>query len=335
MARHTVHYGLLSTAQIGLNAHLPASRESETSEIVSISSRTIEKAKQIAQRHNIDRWYGSYAEQLMDPGIDAIINSLPNSMHCEWTVRAAEAGKHVLCEKPLAVSAEECQRMIDAANANNVVLVEAFTHRWNPHMRKARQLVAEGAIGEIQTVDSALCFNVIEPDGNIRFSEALAGGALWDAGSYAVYAVRFVMSAEPTHVIGYSHDSGNWGVDTTFSGTMKFNNGAIGNITTNMQQPFRCFITIHGSAGQIEIPNMFDDSGPIVIKRGDGRTSRDEQVIAVPAPNRFVVQLDEFTQCVLTGEKPEFPAEDGLANTTVLEALYESANSGASISLGL
>ena len=335
MARHIVHYGLLSTAQIGLNAHLPASRESETSEIVSISSRTIEKARQIAQNHNIDRWYGSYTEQLMDPGIDAIINSLPNSMHCEWTVRAAEAGKHVLCEKPLAVSAEECQRMIDAANANNVVLVEAFTHRWNPHMRKARQLVAEGAIGEIQTVDSALCFNVIEPDGNIRFSEALAGGALWDAGSYAVYAVRFVMSAEPTHVIGYSHDSGNWGVDTTFSGTMKFNNGAIGNITTNMQQPFRCFITIHGSAGQIEIPNMFDDSGPIVIKRGDGRTSRDEQVIAVPAPNRFVVQLDEFTQCVLTGEKPEFPAEDGLANTTVLEALYESANSGASISLGL
>tara|TARA_B100000809_G_C15030440_1_gene491754 strand:- start:10 stop:1017 length:1008 start_codon:yes stop_codon:yes gene_type:complete len=335
MARQIVHYGLLSTAQIGLNAHLPASRESETSKIVSISSRTIEKARQIAQKHNIDRWYGSYTEQLMDPGIDAIINSLPNSMHCEWTVRAAEAGKHVLCEKPLAVSAEECQRMIDAANANNVVLVEAFTHRWNPHMRKARQLVAEGAIGEIQTVDSALCFNVIEPDGNIRFSEALAGGALWDAGSYAVYAVRFVMSAEPTHVIGYSHDSGNWGVDTTFSGTMKFNNGAIGNITTNMQQPFRCFITIHGSAGQIEIPNMFDDSGPIVIKRGDGRTSRDEQVIAVPAPNRFVVQLDEFTQCVLTGEKPEFPAEDGLANTTVLEALYESANSGASISLGL
>ena len=335
MAPNIVRYGLLSTAQIGLNAHLPASRESETSEIVSISSRTAEKAKQAAQSHNIDRWYGSYEEQLIDPGIDAIINTLPNSMHCEWTVKAAEAGKHVLCEKPLAVSATECQRMIDAANANNVVLVEAFTHRWNPHMRKARQLVAEGAIGEIQTVDSALCFNVNEPDGNIRFSKALAGGALRDAGSYAVYAIRFVMSAEPTHVIGYSHDSGNWGVDTTFTGTMKFNNGAIGNITTNMQQPFRCFITIHGSAGRIEIPNMFDDSGPILIKKGDGRTSQDDQVIAVQAPNRFLVQLDEFTECVLTGEKPEFPAEDGLANTTVLEALYESAQSGASVSLGI
>ena len=175
MVPNIVRYGLLSTAQIGLNAHLPASRESETSEIVSISSRTAEKAKQAAQSHNIDRWYGSYEEQLIDPDIDAIINTLPNSMHCEWTVKAAEAGKHVLCEKPLAVSATECQRMIDAANANNVVLVEAFTHRWNPHMRKARQLVAEGAIGEIQTIDSSLCFNVNEPDGNIRFSKAHSG----------------------------------------------------------------------------------------------------------------------------------------------------------------
>ena len=102
MAPNIVRYGLLSTAQIGLNAHLPASRESETSEIVSISSRTAEKAKQAAQSHNIDRWYGSYEEQLIDPDIDAIINTLPNSMHCEWTVKAAEAGKHVLCEKPLA-----------------------------------------------------------------------------------------------------------------------------------------------------------------------------------------------------------------------------------------
>ena len=116
---------------------------------------------------------------------------------------------------------------------------------------------------------------------------------------------------------------------------MKFNNGAIGNITTNMQQPFRCFITIHGSAGRIEIPNMFDASGPILIKKGDGRTSQDDQVIAIQATNRFLVQLDEFTECVMTGEKPEFPAEDGLANTTVLEALYESAQSGASVSLGI
>ncbi|NQW19378.1 MAG: Gfo/Idh/MocA family oxidoreductase [Chloroflexi bacterium] len=335
MSQDVVRYGLLSTAQIGLNAHLPASYDSKNSEIVSVSSRTAAKAQTTAKKHNILRWYGSYEEQLADPDMDAVINSLPNGMHCEWTIKAAEAGKHILCEKPLAVSAEECQRMIDAANANNVVLVEAFTHRWNPHMRMARKLIAEGAVGEIQTIDSALCFNIAEPDGNVRFSQELAGGALWDAGCYAVYATRFVMSSEPVQVIGMSNDSGNWGIDTTFSGTMKFANGAIGNITTNMQQPFRCYIAIDGSQGRIEIPGMFDDSGPIIIKRGDGRNGRQEEIIATPAPYRFTVQFDEFSECVLTGKKPEFPAEDGLRNTAVVEALYKSATTGSPVNLSL
>jgi predicted dehydrogenase len=335
MPQDVVRYGLLSTAQIGLNAHLPASYDSINSEIVSVSSRTAAKAEAAAEKHGIERWYGSYEEQLADPEMDAVINSLPNGMHCEWTIKAAEAGKHILCEKPLAVSAEECQRMIDAANANNVVLVEAFTHRWNPHMCKARQLIAEGAIGDVQTIDAALCFNIAEPEGNVRFSQELAGGALWDAGCYAVYATRFVMSAEPVQVVGMSHDSGGWGIDTTFSGTMKFGNGAIANITTNMEQPYRCFITIDGSKGRIEIPGMFDDSGPIIIKTGDGRNGEKTQIIATPAPYRFVVQFDEFSECVLTGKKPEYPAEDGLRNTAVVEALYKSADSGRPVDLSL
>ena len=335
MPQDVVRYGLLSTAQIGLNAHLPASYDSKNSEIVSVSSRTAAKAEAAAKKHNIDRWYGSYEEQLADPNMDAVVNSLPNGMHAEWTIKAAEAGKHILCEKPLAVSAEECQRMIDAANANNVVLVEAFTHRWNPHMRMARKLIAEGAIGDIQTIDSALCFNIAEPDGNVRFSQELAGGALWDAGCYAVYATRFVMSAEPVQVRGMSHDSGDWGIDTTFSGSMKFANGAIGNITTNMEQPFRCYITIDGSKGRIEIPGMFDDSGPIIVKSGDGRNGEKTEIISTPAPYRFVVQFDEFSECVLTGKEPDYPAEDGLRNTAVVEALYKSANSGSAVNLNL
>jgi xylose dehydrogenase (NAD/NADP) len=335
LPQDVVRYGLLSTAQIGLNAHLPASYDSKNSEIVSVSSRTADKAEAAAKKHNIDRWYGSYEEQLADPNMDAVVNSLPNGMHAEWTIKAAEAGKHILCEKPLAVSAEECQRMIDAANANNVVLVEAFTHRWNPHMRMARKLIAEGAIGDIQTIDSALCFNIAEPDGNVRFSQELAGGALWDAGCYAVYATRFVMSAEPVQVRGMSHDSGDWGIDTTFSGSMKFANGAIGNITTNMEQPFRCYITIDGSKGRIEIPGMFDDSGPIIVKSGDGRNGEKTEIISTPAPYRFVVQFDEFSECVLTGKKPAYPAEDGLRNTAVVEALYKSANSGSAVNLNL
>ena len=335
MATGVVRYGLISTAQIGLNAHLPASLESKNSEIVTISSRDAARAEAVAKDHGIARWYGSYDEQLADPDIDAVINPLPNGMHCEWTIKAAEAGKHILCEKPLAVTAEECQRMIDAANANDVVLVEAFTHRWNPQMVKARQLVADGEIGEIQTIDAALCFNIAEPKGNVRFSQELVGGSMWDAGCYAVYATRFVMSAEPVRVRGASHDSGNWGIDTTFSGILEFGNGAIGHVTSNMEQPFRCEISIDGSEGRIEVPQMFEEGAPIIIKKGNGRDRQEPEMIATPAPNRFTVQFDEFSECVLTGKKPEYPAEDGLRNTAVIEALYRSAASGQAVDLNL
>jgi predicted dehydrogenase len=335
MAQGIVRYGLISTAQINLNTHLPASYGSPNSEIVSVSSRGAAKAEAAAKKHGIERWYASYDEQLADPGIDAVINSLPNGMHCEWTIKSAEAGKHILCEKPLGVSAEECQRMIDAANANNVVLVEAFTPRWSPHLRMVRKLVAEGAIGSIQTLDAALCFNIAEPEGNVRFSKELAGGSMWDAGCYAVYASRFVMSAEPVRVRGASYDSGNWGIDTTFSGIMEFGNGAIAHVTSNMEQPFRSTLSIDGSLGRIEIEDMQNDSSPVVIKKGDGRSGRDEQLIATPAPNRYTVQLNEFSECVLTGKEPEFPAEDGLRNTAVIEALYASAASGQAVDLSL
>ncbi len=327
MENNIVRYGLISTAKIGLNAHLPASHESKISEIVSISSRTAKKAEAVATEHGLSRWYASYEEQLADSEIDAVINPLPNSMHCEWTIKAAEAGKHILCEKPLAVSTKECQRMIDAANHNNVVLVEAFTHRWNPHLRKARQLISDGALGRVVTVDAALCFNA-KPDNNVRYSRALGGGALWDAGCYAVYAARFVLSEEPIRVRGAAYDSGHWGVDTTFSGIIEFASGTIANVTGSMDQPFRCQISIDGSQGRIEIPSMFDDSGPIIIKTGD---SQNEQVIATPAPNRFTVQLDEFSQCVLTGKSPDFPADDALRNTAVIEAMYKSAYSGEAV----
>lgn len=332
MAKNIVRFGLISTAQIGLNAHLPASQESKNSEIVSISSRNAEKAQAAAEKHGIERWYASYQEQLADPSIDAVINSLPNSMHCEWTIKAAEAGKHILCEKPLAMTAEECRRMIDAANANNVVLIEAFTHRWNPHLRKARKIVADGEIGKISTIDASLCF-ISKPDGNVRYSKQLGGGSLYDAGCYAIYATRFVMSDEPIKVYGAANYSKKWGIDTTFTGILEFRDGIMGTITSSMNQPFRSQISIHGSKGRIEIPGMFDDSGPIIIKRGDGRNNRNEQVVATSATYRFVAQLDEFSECVLTGKDPEFPAEDGLRNTAVIEALYKSASSGQSINL--
>ena len=335
MKKKVVRYGLISTSQIGMKAHLPASLESKNSEIVSISSRTASKAKAAADEHGINRWYGSYEDQLADPEIDAVIIPLPISLHCEWTVKAAEAGKHILCEKPLAASAKDCQRMIDAAHRNNVVLVEAFTHRWNPHLRKARALIADGTIGKVVTIDAVGCSHRTSKADleSIRYSAELEHGALCEVGSYAVYATRFVLSAEPIRVRGVGYDSGDWGIDTTFCGIMEFAGGAIANITSSLEHSsFRFQISIDGLEGRIEIPSMFEDSGPLIIKGVDGQN---EQTIATPAPNRFTVQLDEFSECVLTGKTPEFPAEDGLRNTAVLEALHESADSGQAINLDL
>ena len=336
MKENFIKYGLLSTSQIGLNAHIPAALKSKNSRIVSISSRDRKKAEYAAKKYNIGRYYSSYEEQINDPEINAVINPLPNSLHCEWTIKAAEAGKHILCEKPLATTVEECKKMIDAANANNVLLIEAFTHRWNPHLRKARELILSGAIGKISTIDSSLSYSAVDSvyqktdilgntQSNIRFSKDLKGGSLWDAGCYAIYAIRFVLNKEPIRVLGISKDSGNWGIDTTFSGIMEFDDGAVANIISSMEQPFRCYISIRGSKGRIEIPRMFEDSGPIIIKMGDGRNNIDERIIAIQAPYRFVVQFDEFSECILTGKSPEFPPEDGLRNTAVISALYRSA----------
>ncbi|MEX0762984.1 MAG: Gfo/Idh/MocA family oxidoreductase [Dehalococcoidia bacterium] len=323
MPGDVVRYGIISTAQIALNRHVPAAAESANSEIVAVSSRSDEPAKQAAEKHGIPKWYGTYDELLADPDIDAVINPLPNSMHHEWTIKAAEAGKHILCEKPLAVTVQEAREMIDAARANNVVLVEAFTHRWNPHLRRARQLIAEGAIGKVTNLYSALTFNVAEPAGNVRFSKELAGGALMDAGCYAVYACRFAMSTEPVRAAGFAHDSGNWGVDTTFSGLLEFPGGAVAYTGTSMEQPRRCDLIALGTEGRIEIPDMFDDSGPVIVTIGD-----DKKTEATPAPNRFTVQFDEFSECVLTGKAPEFPAEDGTRNTAALVALLTAAREG-------
>ena len=320
MERDIVRYGLISTAQIALTKHLPAARGSKNSEIVAISSRGEAKARVAADQHGIPSWYGSYEELLADPDLDAVINPLPNSLHCEWTIKAAEAGKHVLCEKPLSVTVDEARRMIDSAKSNDVVLVEAFTHRWNPHMRTARRLIAEGAIGYVTGMDSSLTVSVTEPEGPTRYSKDLAGGTLMDGGCYAVYACRFALGAEPIRAAGMAYDSGGYGVETTFTGLLEFPGGAIARVSSSFEQPRRIELTVYGSEGRIIIPNMFDDSGPLIVTQGDER-----RVEATPAPDRFRVQLEEFSNCVLTGKQPEFPAEDGMRNMAAIVALLSAA----------
>ena len=319
-----VRYGVISTAQIAINRHLPAAVESHNSEVVAISSRTPERAEQAAKDNDIERWYGTYEEMLADPDIDAVINPLPNSMHHEWTIKAAEAGKHILCEKPIAVTMAEVRETIAAAEANGVLLVEAFMHRLNPHMRRVRQLVAEGVIGEPRHFAAVLAFTSRDTATDVRLKPDLAGGGMWDAGCYAVSAARFILSAEPTSAAAFSYDSGNFGVDTTFSGLLEFPGGAVAHVRSSVEQPRTNMGEVIGTAGKILIPSLFEEDTSIIIEDADGN----QRVEEFDGPPRFTVQISDFSDCVLNGTTPEFPPADGLRNTAAMVALYGSAGSG-------
>jgi predicted dehydrogenase len=320
-----VRYGLISTARIGFTAHVPAAKTSKTSKIVAVSSRDKKKAEAAAKEHGIPMAFGSYEEMLASPDIDAVINTLPNSMHHEWTIKAAEAGKHILCEKPLSATMKEAREMAAAAKANKVVLVEAFTPRWNPQMKAARDMIAKGEIGEVTSLEAGLTFFTQNPN-DIRLSKPLAGGSLMDAGCYAVYAVRFALGKEPVQAIAFDRKRKGVEVDTTFNGFLKFPDDAVAHVFSSVEGPRQRVFTATGTKGQISIPDAFSETSPVIVK-----TDKGEEVKEMKGPNRFQVQLDEFSECVLNGKKPVFPVEDAFRNMAAVIALLEAAEKGRAV----
>lgn len=321
----TVRYGLISTARIGFTAHVPGAKTSANSEIIAVSSRDKSKAEAAAKEHGIPLSFGSYQEMIDSDEIDAVINTLPNSMHHEWTIKAAEAGKHVLCEKPLSATMAEAREMAAAAKSNNVVLVEAFTPRWNKQMRTVRKLIADGEIGDVTRIEAGLSFSLSNPD-DIRLSKPLAGGSMMDAGCYAVYAARYTMGVEPVSAMAFDRKRAGVEVDTTFSGFLQFPGGGVAYVWSSVEGPRESSYKAIGTEGSISIGHSAVETEPVTVVRGDK-----VEVMEMTSPNRFQVQLDEFSECVLNGKAPEFPPEDGLRNMASLLALYESVDSGSAV----
>jgi predicted dehydrogenase len=300
---------------------------SRNSKVVAISSRDLARAQKCAQELDIPRAYGSYEEVLSDPDIDAIINPLPNSMHCEWTVKAAEAGKHIICEKPLAVTVEQAEEMIATAKANGVLLVEGFTPRYEPQIDFALDLLNSGAIGDPKIIRSELTYTIQDWENDTRVKPDLAGGSLLDAGCYCVNIIRHLMGVEPVSVLGYQRIHPSAGVDSTFTGMMEFPNGCLGFIATGMEQPFRACCEITGTEGRIEIPAMFGGGKVKVVKQ------QGEEIHTFESVNRFLLQVEHFSDCIISAAELRFPPEDGLANTKVLVSLKQAAESGCSVSI--
>lgn len=318
-----LRWGIMGCAQIAIHTVLPAIQESTTGEILAMASRSLEKSRAVAESVGIPRAYGSYEELLADPDIDAVYIPLPNHLHREWVIRAAEAGKHVLCEKPIALTSAEAEEMLAACRKAGVHLAEAFMYRHHPQMAELREVIRRGEIGELRLIRGAFTYNDAADTGNIRFKSAWGGGSLYDVGCYPLSAARFLYEAEPEAVTVHAlfspeHD----GVDMMASGLAEFAGGRSLIFDCGMWAHNRQLLEVLGTEGRIEVPVPFnaryEDAGFTVFVGNEVRTYGTE------GANPYVRQADHFAAAVW-GAEPVVAADDPISNMKVLEGCLGSA----------
>jgi predicted dehydrogenase len=316
-----LNWGLLSTARINRRL-IPAIRAAERAQLVAVASRDLERAEAYAAEWAIPRAIGSYQALLDDPGIDAIYISLPNSLHADWTVRAAQAGKHVLCEKPLALSVADCDRIIAAAKSSGVVVAEAVMYLHHPLLHKARQLIQEGAVGRVTLVRGAFSFS-LDRVNDVRWKPELGGGSLWDVGSYPVSFIRRI-AGEPAQVFGWQTTSAG-GVDATFAGLLRCKDGVLGMFDSGFRHQFRTEAEIVGAEGRLIIrrPFILGPESSILLQR-----DFEEEEITLPEANPYQCEVEALTAAVLDGADLPVPLSSSRANVATLATLYDSARLG-------
>jgi predicted dehydrogenase len=315
-----LNWGLLSTARINRRL-IPAIRAAARAELMAVASRNHAKAEAYAGEKDIPRAYGSYQALLDDPDVDVVYISLPNSLHAEWTVRAIQSGKNVLCEKPLALTAAECDQIITAAKAADVLAMEAIMVLYHPLHHKARQLIRDGAVGEVVLVRGSFSFFLDRPE-DVRWEPALGGGSLWDVGSYPVSFIRWILG-EPDQVFAWQTLSES-GVDKTSVGLLRYGGGTLGAFDCGFQGPFRSEAEVVGTEGTlfIERPYPIAPESRLFLRRRDQSAAEE---IAVPKIDAYRCEVEALTAAVLDGAELAVPLSSSRANVVTLAALYESA----------
>ena len=326
----TLKWGILSTANIGRKVVTPAIQASAGSEVVAVASRNKSKAEKYAEELSIPKFYGSYEALLGDPDITAIYNPLPNSLHLPWTLRALESGKHVLCEKPLGLTAAECRKMAEAAETSGVVLMEAFMYRFHDRTQRLFELAHKGTFGTLQLIRARFAFTVADSQ-NIRLSAPLGGGALMDVGCYCVNVARSLAGAQPIAVQALA----TWrqDVDETLTATLEFENGLTAQLNCALNGPRYEKVEIFGTEGFCEVDAAFlPGSGETTLSY----TTRQAGVtqLAFSAQNQYQKMVEHFAQCVTEGRPPQYGGLEAAQNMAVIEALYASARQqGTKVSL--
>jgi predicted dehydrogenase len=324
MEQQKLRWGVLSTSNIGRRAVLPAIQRSRNGELVAVASRDADRAHAFAAELGIPRAYASYEHLLADPEIEAVYIPLPNSMHCEWTIKAAEAGKHILCEKPLALSAAECAEMAAAARANGVLLMEAFMYRFHPQTERVIELLRQGTIGTPHLLHAAFTFRLTNP-ANIRLQAALGGGSLMDVGCYCVNVSRTLFGAEPVEVQAFAQWSAG-GVDEQMVGSLRFADGSYAQFDSALTLARREAYQVVGADGVIDVPVAFlPGHGDTTIRIHDASGERTE---TIPGIDEYQLMAEHFADCVRGQATLRYPPSEAAANIRVIEALYRSARNG-------
>ena len=325
-----LRWGVLGVAGIATKKVIPAMQKGEWTTVTAIASRDRARAESAAAALGIPKAYGSYDELLADPEIDAVYNPLPNHLHVPWTIRAAEAGMHVLCEKPIALSAAEARTLLEVRARSGVQIQEAFMVRSHPQWQAARRLVTEGRIGDLRAMLGVFSYFNDDPR-NIRNVPAFGGGALLDIGCYLVNTSRFITGREPLRVAGAVERDPALGTDRLTSMLLDFGDMHLaGSCSTQMVPAQR--IQVFGTRGQIEIRIPFnappDRPCEIIIDTGKDLFGAGQERLTFPVCDQYTIQGDLFSKAVLEGTSIPEPLEDSIRNMECIEAVFRSAESG-------
>jgi predicted dehydrogenase len=325
MSRDVLRWGILSTADIAIDKVIPAIGSAARCELVAIASRDLRRAQSAASELRIGRALGAYDDLLADPDVDAVYIPLPNDLHAEWTIAAARAGKHVLCEKPLATTASDAERMIEACEAGGVVLMEAFMYRLHPTWEAVAAMVASGRIGELRTVQSWFSYFNDDPS-DIRNRVEAGGGALYDIGCYAVNLSRMLFGAEPVRIQGSVTRDPDMDVDVLTTGILDFRDG-VATFTCSIRSEPDQRVHVYGTAGRIsfEIPFNIPPDLPtrvFVTAGGDPPVRPDTEALTFGPANPYAIQAERFAAAVLDGTPVPIAPSDAVGNLRVIEELF-------------
>ena len=310
-----INWGVLGFARIAKNEGIPAIMEAESANFYALASRNEEKLKEAEELFHPEKQYQSYEELLKDEEVNAVYIPLPNALHKEWVIKAMEAGKHVLCEKPLALTEEEVREMVEVSKKHNVILMEAFMYRYTERTKKIQEILESGLLGEVRHVDSTFRF-FLDREGTIKMKRELGGGALYDVGCYPVNFASMIMKEEPVEISAAAKMEN--GVDVQVSVLMEYEDGKTSSLHAGFNAFGKNYSEIIGTKGRLEIPDSFLDSEGIITLY----TKEGKEELFVPECHRYTLEFEDFSKAILEKRAPLLTLDESILNSRILDRIF-------------